>query len=236
MGPPNGCEKGALSQTLRVCRAVSPGRCPRRRRPPVHRGAVDREALPALPNPPGPPCAGGARLHAPAPIRAASVALSTGPDLCPSMGAPVLTLPSTRRGGPATLARAAGPCPCATVAPVGPVLRLAPSPSRAATREPGPADRITCAEPDERSPLGSPLPWRMAGDAGGAWAQRQRQGGRVLAGSRRLRAAPPPLTPPPTRKRTPPACGTPLGGRPRVPPSEGSPLPALSSPSALRRR
>ena len=202
MGPPNGCEKGALSQTPWVCRAVSPGRCPRRRRPLVRRCAPDREALPALPNPPRPPCAGGSRPSAPGPVHVAPLALSTCPDLRPPMGAPVLASHSARRGDPATLARAAGPCRCAAVAPVGSVLRLAPSLSRAATREPGLAGGCLAATGrEERSPLGSPLPWRMAGDAGGAWALRQRQGGRVLArgAGPRLRAAPPPLTPPPRR-------------------------------------
>lgn len=51
-----------------------------------------------------------------------------------------------------------------------------------------------------RSPLGSPLPWGMAGEPGAAWALRRLQGGRVPAQGAarpRLWAAPPPLTPPP---------------------------------------
>ena len=187
----------------------------------------EQEGPPALPHPPGPPCAGGSRPSAPAPVRSTLVVLPDSPDLRPSMRAAVLWSPRAQRGGAATPARASGSRAAAPVAAPGPAPRLAGASPRAATREPGPAVRPLCAEPKERSPLGSPLQDSgLAGEPGQREAVQRAQGGRVLAGARRLRAAPPPLTPPPRRSaripegwpgwdagsRTQAACEAPLGG------------------------
>ena len=182
MGPTSDSEKGALLQTCGL-RAVSPGLRPRRRRPPGPRAARTQEGPPALPHPPRPLCAGGSRARASQPVRAASTMLLGCPDLRPSMGAAVLRAVPFRP-------------PCR----VGVPPQLAPV-------APGPAVA------QGRSPLRqSPAMQSLAGEPRTAWALRRPQGGRVLAGGRRLRAAPPPLTPPPRQERTRSACGAPLGG------------------------
>ena len=179
----------------------------------------EQEARPALPYPPRPPCAVGSR-PAPSDLAAAVLlALPGSPDPRPSVGAAVLRLHHPQRGGAATPARASGSHAAPPVAPHGPAPRLAGASPCAATREPGSAVRPVCAEPEERSPLGSPLRCSgIAGEPGQRKAVQQPQGGRVLACLRRLRAAPPPLTPPPRRSaripegwRTQAACGARAG-------------------------
>jgi hypothetical protein len=222
-------------QTLRVC-VRSPGgsaQLPPADGIPGPSGwrTPEQEARPALPHPLRPPCAGGSRRSAPAPVRSTFVVLPNSPDLRPSVGAVVLRPYHPQRGGAATPARASGCHAAAPVAAPGPAPRLAGASPRAATRKPGPAVRLVCAELKERSPLGSPLQGSgLAGEPCQREAVQRGQGGRVLACLRRLWAAPPPWTPPPRRSaripedwrgwdagwRTQAACEAPLGGGARA--------------------
>ena len=246
--PAEQSEKGALMQTLRIC-VRSPGAgaalAPADGVPgPAGWRTPEQEGPPALPHPPGPPCAGGSRASAAAAGCSTFVVLPGCPDLRPSMGAAVLwfSLPSqARRSGAATSARAAGSWGRPAVAASSPAARLAVTGPCAATREPGPAGSRACAEPEDRSPLGqSPAMLKQAGEPAEGEPRPQRQGGRVLASSRLLRAAPPPLTPRPRQQRTQLACEAPLGGGALALLSEGSaPLPALPArarASALQGR
>ena len=151
-GPADRREKGALSQTLRVCRAVSWGGAhpadgdPVRRCAPEQAGSAlphppcpagpglpDREGRPALPNPPRPPCAGGSRPQPAPPASPLHEALGAGPRWARRR---------PRRGRrPHPPSPPGSGCRCARPArPRSPVAK-------------------------ERSPLGSPLPWGMAGAA-----------------------------------------------------------------------
>lgn len=199
-GPAEQGEKGALMQTLRVCVRSPGGRAPLAPADgvPVWRSAPEQEGPPALPYPPQPPCAGGSRQAAPAAVRPTLVVLPGGPDLSPSMGAAVLGPSRVRRGGAATPIHAAGSWARTVIATSSPAARLVLPGPCAATRVPGPASRLPCMDPEGRSPLGqSPAMRDIAGELAEGEPRPQRQGGRVLAGSRRLRAAPPPLTPKP---------------------------------------
>jgi hypothetical protein len=176
-------------QTLRVCVRPPGGSAPR---PPAggvpHPSSLrpmEQEGRPALPHPPQPPCAGGSRAQ-PGPRWAGQPRARHPPRRRPRPLHPLLGLRAhphqELRGGAGALVSPAPPgLPCA--------------------RRPRPAALPLPTVAEGRSPLGSPLPWSMAGEPGGACALRRPQGGRVLArgvaARPRLRAAPPPLTPPP---------------------------------------
>lgn len=122
-------------QTLRVCVRSPGGSAPLAPADgvPVHRAAMDREALPALHNPPEPTGAVGSH-----------------PGAWPCGGAAAPTL-VPRRLAPAALFALPGRGP-----------GVAPASPRAATCKPGPASRLVRAEPNERSAVRLSLAYRIS--------------------------------------------------------------------------